>query len=291
MARWAVPVFFLISGYFYQKGMQQAPVATFKKSALKILGIFLVANLVYLPVTYFAHLRLFEWKYFLVGNYMQLWFLPSLLLGYIVVYLVHKQKISLYTSAFFSLLIIAAALFGWSYAFVPRISGSNFVLLRSLLSIPFMLIGGYFYKYSRLSNWLKPSLCLAITITGAILQLFEAWQIKALANTPIAFHQFLAGTVLFAVGLFMMALSINLKNARLGMWGKDYSLFIYIYHPMVIFILLKIVMLLHFNALTIFLLFIPVFVITLVIGIAINTYLPVLFLLSTGSINKNQRQS
>jgi peptidoglycan/LPS O-acetylase OafA/YrhL len=288
MARWAMPFFFLMSGYWFQKGLENSPSPTFKKNFTRILVVFLVTNIVYAPLIIFLHIKI-RWNFFILyGGVFHLWYLPALLIGFMACYLLKILKANNLVSVSIILLVIILALFGGPYTFVINVKPHNFGIFRALLAIPLMLIGGCFYNNIWFKNRVTLSNGLILTVIGFLLQLTEAWLIKAHIDISFGEHQFLIGTLFFSVGLFIIGLSANFKSETLSVLGRDFSLFVYLYHPMFIYIFqhLKFDTIFQGNSILLF----PalIFSVTLGIGLLLNRYLYALFLILNGVIKKEK---
>jgi len=80
LARFAVPFFFLVSGYFFYTGYKKDDHVFFLKNISKLLCIFLVASIIFLPIDIAKGNFRFSQKLILTGTEGHLWFLPSLIL-------------------------------------------------------------------------------------------------------------------------------------------------------------------------------------------------------------------
>jgi surface polysaccharide O-acyltransferase-like enzyme len=283
LARWAVPFFFLTSGFFFQKGIEKAPSKTFQKTFYKILFIALVADIAYFPIKNFPTV----WHYLLQGNSIHLWFLHSMLLGIAVVYLLHLLKVGLYISMLIALIILSLILLTGSYSGSIGLNSPDLESnTRTLLSIPLMLAGTYFYNNKFFSKLLRIRWGVFFFIVGVALQIVEAQLISVHLGRSMMDDQFLTGTIFLSIGIFILANTIKLNNELIGFWGINYSLFIYIYHPRWIFLLKTI----HYNSLlnNALILILPfiIFSATLFTGILLDKYLHRIFLVATGSVKE-----
>lgn len=286
--RFGVPFFFMVSGYFYQRGLERSAFITFKKNFLKIFYIIIIANLVYLPFNYVLTHHLYALEYITIGDCFNLWYLYSLLIGIAVVYLLFKWQLNYKILSAIIFLVIMAVLLADSHAYLlPRSYPGLFkYYVRPLISIPFMLIGALFYSQPNLKRLINKKLGIILLVSGFIIQIIEAELISFYTGKSIVVHQFLAGTFIYSVGFFILALSLNLKSNLLGKTGEKYSLFIYLYHPILIIILdiLKYTAVINGNFILLFP--IPIFFITLLAGMLIDKYAPSVFLVLNGSIKE-----
>jgi peptidoglycan/LPS O-acetylase OafA/YrhL len=80
-----------------------------------------------------------------------------------------------------------------------------------------------------------------LIVLGVVLQIFEARFLYDRYAVSAYDHEFLFGTIPFAIGMAGLALN-DLKWTRYPIfsnWGRDYSLGIYLIHPLVIYISAK----------------------------------------------------
>jgi hypothetical protein len=106
---------------------------------------------------------------------------------------------------------------------------------RFLISIPFMYFGIVFSKKSQLHipmRWVLTAIAL-----GIVSQIIEAQMFETLYSYNKQQHQILIGTLLIVVPLFYLGINVNFKENKLSSWGREHSLFIYLYHPLVYFVL------------------------------------------------------
>jgi len=116
----------------------------------------------------------------------------------------------------------------------------DFVIARHWVSIPALALGVWLFRRGPLKRWLA----LALLIFGLGLQAVEAWYLGARFNVPAYDHEILLGTLPFALGIASLGLS-GLKFLELpflSRWGRDYSLGIYLSHPLVAFGVAKIIL-------------------------------------------------
>lgn len=285
--RWAVPFFFIVSGYFFQSRFERDPKTSIKKNCIRLLKIFLLATIIYWPVAYLRTGELLKLYYLYNGTFFHLWFLSSMIGGFIFLYFIFWLRLSYNVILVFCLLILAFVLFKDSYANVFTSSHKHTTFYshhRWPLSIPFLFIGMYFRKNAdKLYSYLNWQIGAGLVIAGFLLQLHEARFLKYLTQYPPDRHEFLIGTLLFAVGAFIISLTITSAKSKFSDWGESYSLLIYLYHPLVDALVAT---LLNYYAVVISFPFVyppVVFVLTLSLVIIINRYFPTLFSFLSGS--------
>lgn len=230
--RWAVPFFFIATGYYLGKklsGDHEFHFILIEKNVLYLISIFLVSSLVYIIYSiscakfWFAN----DVGFLLNGTFGHLWFISSMIVGYITIWYIFNMNLKKYLPAISLVVILLAVLFD-SYDLFLGKELDYTQIPRFLISIPFMYAGvflsGKKINKSRLPVW------IIIFFTGFILQYIEmAFFYKAYNYTPYE-HQMLIGTVIASISLFIICLSINIKENFGSRLGRKYSLFIYLYH-------------------------------------------------------------
>lgn len=105
ICRLAVPFFFTTSGFFlfqkFKADDENANEERLKKTLLRLLRIYLIWTVIYLPYTIFdythngfhiTYLITYVRDFLLNGSYYHLWFLPALMLADVIVYYLYKKK-------------------------------------------------------------------------------------------------------------------------------------------------------------------------------------------------------
>ena len=105
VCRLAVPFFFTTSGFFffrnYDVNNEKVNSERLKKALFRLLRIYLIWTVIYLPYTIFdythngfhiTYLFTYVRDFLLNGSYYHLWFLPALMLANIIVYYLYKKK-------------------------------------------------------------------------------------------------------------------------------------------------------------------------------------------------------
>ena len=242
MSRWAIPFFFLISGYFLAANNTKSNRLNVQPVVERLIWIFLVWAFVYAFVVIYQHdlstsiQRIVSPYFIYFGNFVHLWFLPSLIFGYLIIAFCYNFNLKGLLIVL-SILAVITTLLSGSYAVIDLGMPLDLAAASVWLSIPFLYIGFLFYKKGHPAWWVS---CLLI-IFGAGLQVFEA---RFLANkfgsSPYE-HEFLLGTIPFGIGMAGLALSDLkfLKYSIFSNWGRDYSLGIYLIHPLIAILLSK----------------------------------------------------
>ena len=286
--RWGVPFFLMLSGFYLQPALEKSSVTTLKHTGRKLISIMIVANIVYIPVSLIKDGVFYKWNYLIYGNHFHLWFLTSLLLSTIVMFLLQRFKVKSWISVLLMVIVFSASLVMDSYSSFFGLHTQHYFTtwVHPVVTLPYVLIGSYFYKFSWLQKFMKPWIGLLFVFGGYILQLMEAIVINFYSGRGANKHDILAGMAFFAVGVFILAFTVPLKSSRLARWGRDYALYIYLFHPLVAFIfehkgwnyLFQGNLMLAYPVL--------IFAITMSSAMFLDKYINPFFLILTGSFDK-----
>lgn len=227
--RWVVPFFFITSGFFIGEKIKSnngLTLNSIEKNLAQLIKILIISSLVFLPISIATNQISLKLNYIILGTAKHLWFISSLLFGYIIIWLLYysKQEKLLFP---LSILIFIFCLFTDSYYifFMPAIDNSIAILL---ISIPLLYIGIKFAEKDIRINKFMPILFILL---GIIIQQIESQFFFIKYDIWRAGHFLQFGILLIAIGMFLLALKLNPRNNLLSSYGKDYSLFIYLYHP------------------------------------------------------------
>ncbi|QLK27828.2 acyltransferase [Natrinema zhouii] len=263
-ARFAVPFFFLASGYFFALQIARSdPTTQFRKRVSKISSLYLFGLLLTFPVfltetvvrasienrdimTSVVHdLTAFtspiELIYYGTSVSEILWFFPALLFSYLFIYLCLNHGLSAYLLPI-SLGFHLVGLLGSSYTM--------------FIDIPFVvrdgLFFGFFYTslgYAIYSHDWQPdldrsTLYLGLTVLFGALHIGERYVLGyVITDSTVAqgvyWSSYTIGTALVTVSLFVFLLSrpdLGTSTA-VPSWGRNYAVGIYVAHPPVLFVL------------------------------------------------------
>lgn len=286
--RWAVPFFFMSTGYFLNKKITSENHFNFNKienNVTSLISILIIASIAYLPLNYINTSQLFEPEVNIIfnGSFYHLWFIGSLIFGYVTIwylYFIGKSNLLLPLS----LLIAILGILSNSYDKFFGIDLEFYKLFRSSLSIPFMYAGLLVSK----SNLTKKNLGLLfiIYIGGFIIQYVEANMFYSLFSISRLHHEFLAGTIVSVIPMFVLITHLKIGENVFSRWGRKYALFLYLYHLYAYWILnllLSKIFPLEFDIIKMFMPFIG-FIALLGFVILLNRYFPVLFGVLNGTI-------
>ncbi|MFC6767439.1 acyltransferase [Natrinema soli] len=265
-ARFAVPFFFMASGYFFAlKIARSDPTTQFLKRVSDISSLYLFGLLLTFPVflagtavqasvenrdivTSVVHeLAAFvspvELIYYGTSVSEILWFFPALLFSYLLIYLCINHGLSAYLLPI-SLGFHLVGLLGSSYTM--------------FVDVPFAirdgLFFGFFYTslgYSIYSHEWQPAadrstLYLGLTVLFGALHIGERYVLgyvitESTVAQGVYWASYTIGTALVAVSLFVFLLSrpdLGTDTA-VPSWGRNYAVGIYVAHPPVLYVLEK----------------------------------------------------
>jgi surface polysaccharide O-acyltransferase-like enzyme len=227
--RWAVPFFFMCTGYFLNKKIINGKLEFYRiqNNLVHLISILLVTTILFSPLAIIRYDLVFHVANLFLGVYYHLWFVGAMIFGYVFIwysYYIGRSKFLPWISVF----ILVMNLLSSSYnVFIGIDLGAD--LYNFLISIPFMYIGLAAAKL-KLNKSLRPVLIVLIVV-GFLLQFLEASFIFDHIKPDRFDHKILIGTIVLSVALFLLSATINLRENVLSRLGQKNSLFIYLYHP------------------------------------------------------------
>lgn len=286
--RWAVPFFFITTGYFLGLKIKESKKFTFEQienNIINLISILIISSLIYLIYSTFSTNWWFNNRivFLFTGTFWHLWFIGSMIFGYLVIWYLYFIRAEIFLLNI-SILLLLIALFSDSYDITLNRHFNYDEIPRFLISIPFMYIG--IYLSNRTFSKKSLSIWIIIFFIGFILQFFEAFLFYKIYGYSINKHQILIGTIMCSIALFIICLLHKLNENRLARYGNKYSLFIYLYHLIgywfVAYILGSIDVFNDYLRL-----YIPLigFIFMLGISIILDKLMPKLFLILNGNIN------
>jgi hypothetical protein len=230
VSRWAIPFYFMTSGFFLASKIDdQLGFQRIQKNVSMLVSILIILSIIYLPVGLMKGYAPSKLSNIFTGSYFHLWFIGSLISGYIFIwYLYFEQKSRYLPYISFAIILFALVSDSYDQFFDVEIS---FDLFRFLLSIPFMYLGIVISK--RRESLLSNKLLIILIIVGLAIQFIEAEFFFKIFNYDRFTHQFLIGTIITSVPLFILSTKLNIRENKLSNWGRDHTLFIYLYHPLI----------------------------------------------------------
>lgn len=238
-SRVAVPLLFMISGYFCRGEWNEC-----KRKIVHLLKIFLAGEGVFF-LYYLWQEGADRWKWICDNIYpehilrviiyndtkifMAGWFLLSLAYTYFLFALITKADKKKQVYIWIPILILWQ--WGWQRAAMLLRIDLNFLDIKVLRAIPFFLFGNWFYEnehsIKKIANQKIVLLCMAAGVAGCFL---ERFLIEQLVFKPALFLYL--GNVILLIGCFTWAITMpKIKNLHgIAYVGKNLSLYIYILH-------------------------------------------------------------
>lgn len=258
IARCAVPIFFMITGFFYNEKVNRLKS---NNQILKILKLCIISNIFYFifkiiinniddskPTLFMNNIfspksmvKLFFFNESPI--YIHLWYLNALLYVLIIMKLVIKYNLLRYMYIITPMLLLFDIIFG-KYSLLLFNREIPYIYIRNFLfvGIPYFCIGNYISKkmYNKIKENSNKKYIFFIIIFIAT-TILERWILVKLNVNAVRDH-YISSTLL-AIALFLYFLLYNSKRKctkfekLVGKIGREYSTLIYILHPAVIEIL------------------------------------------------------
>lgn len=284
--RWALPFFFVSSGYFLGCSSNTNVV----QRVNKLITIFLTASIFYSVILLLKNYNniyeqvndILSFK-FLRGIYFHLWFIPSLIIGLIgASYLINNLSIKKSITISFAFI-----LFAWIedvYVYLGK--DVDFIFSREIMSIGLVYLG-YIVAKLNLTNKINKNTSISLAIIFICASLVEVLALQEITGLSSKERQLPLFCGFAAIAILIACCKIQTKGV-LSELGKRYSLAVYLYHPLFIsasrFTLSKIGV--HDS----FAILITTFTSTLIALIITDRYINPLFRLINGDIFRRKEQ-
>ena len=263
LSRFAVPLFFIMAGYFIAPKLLATPTHTIKQYSLPLLKVWLVWSVIIFLVPFNLQLawesgylaeRSGYWQFLLSqplntlfeGSLVHLWYIPGLICGLLIIAMCcHAKKLSMLLPVAIALYLFGLA--AGSYAPLTGIESPLFTRNGPFMSTLMLTIGFLI----RQQGWqLSIGKAFFLALVGMGLHLAEATYLIHF-DVPFNMHDFLAGTPLWATGIFFMLkqrpqfgqaiVSLNISKHVLG---------IYLIHLLIIIYLMRLLPMMGFTGYT-----------------------------------------
>lgn len=222
-SRFSVPVFFMISGYFWEPEKSSTlPLVWRLARKLALPFVVWVAIYILLDATQLLYPSAghYTWHKYLKAPWtgsvaFHLWFLPALVVGTFIGFgLVKRFGIAIALTV--ALLLALIGVFLGTYIQLFGITLPLGVYRNGIFFAPIFLVGGF--AFSRMQE--RPSLgtCLAMAAAGFLVCIAEG--ILIVHSNPHA-HDLSLGTMPFAFGVFGIILNLRISAPGLASWGRD----------------------------------------------------------------------
>ena len=239
----AVPMFFMISGFLAQKGSEkeQIPLDRIKRQCLRVLKLYIAWSIVFLPLDVLHIIRSnmsierailwYAQQFFFCGTWFQLWFLPSLIVGLLFVWLL-RQRLDINIVLVISVLLFLFGLLDNSWrgvcpnllsAFFDKYNQVFITTRNGIFFAPLFLCLGEKAALSK-SEISRPVLwlCILIGFAANILEGFFT-SYKSVGNV----NDMLLSDAVVCTGLLLLLISKSKPHPAL----REDSTFIYCFHP------------------------------------------------------------
>ena len=252
MARFGIPIFFMVSGYFTYKYNKVDYTKVLTKKIIHILKLIVIATLVYIvwqwvaePLIKTGHipniinnieksvqnLNIFNILVLNINPFCGiLWFLNALLYCYLIWLIVaqvkDKRVIYILAIAILFIGIFARALIQYNHT-IPEEVNINYFRNWFFMGLPFFTIGYLIHDYQeRIVKIFKPKYMIVAVIIGMIVSFAERLVV------PL---EVFVGTVIVSVALFIFAVEKPdlIKIPIINKVGERFCFFIYIAHIIV----------------------------------------------------------
>ncbi|MHC6034055.1 acyltransferase family protein [Enterobacter hormaechei] len=237
-SRWALPFFFLASGYL----MGTSAHDDIGKKLNKLVSILFWSSMLYIPILY----RMMQGDIWRIigkvvsndtlhgGTFFHLWFLNALILGVVLTnYFIKNASIKL------SIIISTAILLACWYGDLIKSLHYDiyiFYALRTLIAFSLVYLGWFFAKSGILNNIsIRVSTC--IIFFGIALMVGEVYIFGKLLNADMVERQFPLLSAPVSVALLSLCVNKNIGDNIFSKLGRDYSLGVYLLHPFILYIL------------------------------------------------------
>ncbi len=253
LTRFAVPFFFILSGYLIQPKLSTSPRKTLKQYSSPLLKIWLVWSALCLAMPFnwqraatdgYLIERTGYWNWLtqnplnalMEGGMVHLWFIPALVIAVAIIALfIHFNKSSLLIPV--AVILYTYGVMGGSYQTLTEVWTPFFTRNGPFFSTLMVVIG---FEFRRRNITLSSINSFLLLLTGFVIHFVEAYW---LTNYDVAFnlHDFLVGTPLIGMGLFLFLLSKpNLGNHPMTFTLSKYVLSIYVCHLLCVVVMLNI---------------------------------------------------
>ncbi|MGL1934827.1 MAG: acyltransferase [Fibrobacterales bacterium] len=228
--RWAVPFFFIISGYFI--GRKRNVAETAMHAVVKLCVIFLIWSLMYMPFNIYMYgvnggmFKIFNYGFFVHGGFGHLWFLSSMVLGYIFLVFVDYNVFPRFVYWLIAFVCFGVVIGSDSYNILKISFDTDYT--RHFVSLPFMLYGYHIAKKGVLKN----SVALFLTITSLVVAIVEIWFLWYFTKYEPSSHQFTIGIVLFSCCFtnYLLGSKGFVIPEIVQKIGMNFTIFVYVFH-------------------------------------------------------------
>lgn len=239
--RIGVPLFLMITGYF----ILPKDINTLKKYTIKIIKIYLLCILIYLPINIYAHqlqslsfLDLVK-NVFLNGTFYHLWYFPALILGlwitYFLIKYINKKLVWVIVIILYIIGVLGDSYYGTLVSFLPLLKFYNIIFnifdytRNGLFYVPIFLMLGYSFKEKGKAN---NKLLVVGLIISFVFMFLESYFLHIYdLQRHDSMYIFLVPIMYYLFSLIIY--NTNGSNKKL----RSLATIIYIIHPLVIIVI------------------------------------------------------
>lgn len=232
ITRWALPFFFLVSGYTL--GFKDNP--DIMKRVDKLISILFWVSLIYTPLVFIKSIMLgtnfiestVNLNVFYGGVYFHLWFMVSLILGLIISNFLIKNA-SVFFGVALSLTIMTLCWFTDALRSFG-IGNDEFYLFRTLSGFSFVYLGCVFsikdipFRISHFGCWLIISLGFVLIVSESVL--LNLFLMSNMHERQLPF-----GSVIVAIGILFHCVKMSSSASSMSHLGERYSLGVFFVAP------------------------------------------------------------
>lgn len=261
VTNFAVPLFFMTSGYFWYHSDDRVFYQKGKKSITKLLKLLIISAIGYTIVNIVLcttraeireYLYLFikptTWIKFLAMNdtdifAVQLWFIPASIYGYVFWMLARRMKFEKVCYGFIPILLLFGTLVKYMLT-GTQIDTWHLEGDWIFRSIPYMGTGLLLSRYSNICSKFNRKFLIVLTIVGCVMQSVpkpEYWMINPM----------ILATYVYSVGVFLIATNEHChvcgEFEKLGEIGRTCATTVYLIHIAIYKILSRVIFELEFT--------------------------------------------
>lgn len=254
IGRMGVPFFFICSGFLYfrkENALEvDALIKTLKRILMLSVGWTIIYGLVMLFTEYihteespFYRFLLFLFRHIFLNPFGHLWFLPALMIGLLITWLVFKLKIEkigvILAIILFALGVLGDSYYHWAIKHSPldilfSKYYSFFTTTRNgvFIGFPFIFLSSLSTKYMHRGSWNKINLPLSVLFFAILLFEYYLVSDNGWAKDYNMYFSLLPFSILFFKTLIDIRVNISKK---VSLFFREYSLGLYLIHPFWLF--------------------------------------------------------
>ncbi|MGN1328898.1 MAG: acyltransferase family protein [Eubacterium sp.] len=240
VVRFAVPIFFMSSGYFSYNAITTGNTKKLLNRCLPLLKILAVSIVVYAifelvftqSYTFLtdlksmkAYIKLFVFNNFNDSFFIPLWFLVALIYTYLAIAVVVKLKAARLIKYMPLLLLVSVLFYDVLTGYMGMVLSQIYVRNFLFTGLPFFSLGYLLYENKARTEKIPRPILVILVIVGAVISLMECKFFNDDGNTYF-------GTLLMSFSLFEISVGLNVKinNERLSYCLSKMPLYIYVLH-------------------------------------------------------------